>query len=294
MQALADRRRAVLLALAAAVCVAPTLPGALRGDAPVAVAVAAASSEAVAEPTATPGVAPGYTTRVALQRSTYAGRPRTFTLHVPDGLVGPAPLVVALHGINHDGDSMRRYTTLERLARRDGFVIAYAHGARNAWNAGRCCGAARDARHDDIGYLDEVIRETHSRVPVDHDRVGMVGFSNGGMMALRYGCERADTVSAIAVVAASTVSPCMPATGVDVLDLHGLRDAVVPVNGGTNARLRTTFERAEKSLLPFRRAGGAIAVRRVADGGHEWFSGEKHGVDASEAVWAWLRDHPRV
>ena len=58
---------------------------------------------------------------------------------------------------------------------------------RRAWNAGICCALAL---RNDVGYLVNVVNAVSQAVPVDATRVYVVGFSNGGMMALQAICQR--------------------------------------------------------------------------------------------------------
>ncbi|MCU1693567.1 MAG: putative lipoprotein [Frankiales bacterium] len=263
-------RRAVLLALVLLGIVAP----ARAGFAPSDVAPPVAALPAVG--------LPAFTGRVD---SGVDGRP--FVLHVPKGLLGPAPLLLVLHAYSQSARTMRPYTRFEELADRAGFVVAFPDGRSGSWDAGGCCGVARDERVDDVAYLDGVLAATRARALVDPQRIALTGFSNGGMMALRYACERADVVASVAVVAGTLVAPCTPSAGVDVLDLHGSADRTVPVDGGRNESLSAEFPAVRRALTPFSRAGGEVQVRVQAGEGHHWVTG------ASAAVWDWLRDHPK-
>lgn len=264
-------RRAALLAAAA--LAALVLPSA-----------AATGAATAAEPQREVGL-PGWSGFVTTTQSV-AGQPRGYWLHVPDGLLGPAPLVLALHALHQTPSTSRRATGLEALADRHGFVVAFPGGSYGSWNAGACCGRARDARVDDVAFLDEVVASVRSRVLVDSARIGVTGFSNGAMMSLRYACERAGTVAAAAVVAGPLAVDCRAAAPVPVLALHGRADGVVPLAGGLNRQLRAAFPPLRDSLDPFRDVGSEVEVR-VIDGGHGWPRG------GTAAVWRWLSTHPR-
>ncbi len=217
--------------------------------------------------------------------STVAVGERSFVLHVPDGLLGPAPLLVVLHGYAKDAASMRRLTGFEALADRDGFVVAFGSAVNGSWNAGTCCGRSRALSVDDVGYLDGVVRESARRVRLDARRLGITGFSNGAMMALRYACDRPLVVSTVAVVAGTVVTPCAPAVPVAALDLHGSGDTTVPLAGGFNRQFGVQLP----AVRPAMRAYGPEATVTVTDGaGHGWLP------TSSEAVWDWVRDHPRT
>lgn len=66
---------------------------------------------------------------------------------------------------------------------------------------------------------------------IDPRRIGLVGHSNGGFMALRMACEASDLVTAVVSLAGSTWkedSSCAPATfPVNVLTLHGDNDDTI-------------------------------------------------------------------
>ena len=207
------------------------------------------------------------------------GRPRTFVLHVPAGLTGPAPLVVALHAHSQTTDKVRAYTRLEALADEQGFVVAFPSGAGGSWNAGGCCRPGSDLGTDDVGFLDEVLELAQDRAPVDPAQISLTGSSNGGMMALRYACERADAVSSVAVVGAPLMEDCTPSRPVDVLVLQGELDGVVPVGGGAYPPLGVVFPPVDASLAPFRTAGGEVELRVLPGAGPRLDDGRgaRHG-----------------
>ena len=221
-----------------------------------------------------------------------------FLLHVPDGLLEPAPLVVALHALAQEPETMQAYSRLEQLADEQGFVVAFPRGQAGTWNAGGCC-AARTGKPtgkpaDDVAFLDEVLASIAARVPIDPDRIAMVGGSNGAMMALRYACERPGVLASVGMVSGGYVATCTPRSPVAVLALHGANDTVIPLTGGRNALLGVTFPALDRALEPFRRAGGEVVLQVVAASGHEWMTLDRNGVDASRALWDFIRDHPRL
>ncbi len=145
-----------------------------------------------------------------------------------------------------------------------------------------------------MAFLDEVIALSRDKALIDPDRISLAGGSNGAMMALRYGCERSETVASVAVVSGPLVARCTPKRPVPVLVLHGAKDTVIPLKGGRNARLGVTFPPVGASLEPFRRAGGEVKLQVVPRAGHQWMTRAKHGVDATRTLWTWMRDRPRV
>ena len=281
-------RRLTLVGLGAVLSVLAALP-----SSPAASAAVAATATTTPVSVTTSAVAlPGSTMTVPTTR-TYDGRRRSVVIHVPDGLLAPAPLVVALHAHSQSPANIRAYTRLERLADQQGFVVAFPEGAGGSWNAGTCCFPGSRDKVDDVGYLDEVVALVRARAPIDPARISFTGGSNGAMMALRYACERPSVVASVAVVAGPFIATCTPSEPVPVLVLHGAKDRVVPLNGGRNARLGVTFPPVGRSLEPFRRAGGEVRLAVVPRAGHDWMTRDKSGVDATGTVWAWMRDRPQ-
>ena len=78
-------------------------------------------------------------------------------------------------------------------------MIAYPDGLDRTWNAGACCGPARDRGVDDVGFLDALVAALRR-----DDGVGdvyAVGFSNGAMMSYAWACARPGALAGIGPVA---------------------------------------------------------------------------------------------
>lgn len=174
----------------------------------------------------------------------HAGVARQVLVHVPRlaSPAQPAPLVLALHGGGGHAAFMaddERYG-FRSAADREGFVVAFPNGHSRwpggrlaTWNAGECCGQARDERVDDVGFLREVVAEVARQVPVDAQRVFATGMSNGGMMSHRLACEAGDVFRAVAAVAGTiAVAQCQPQRPVSVLHIHARDDSHVLFEGG--------------------------------------------------------------
>ena len=169
---------------------------------------------------------------------------RKVLVHVPAGYdaAHPAPLVLAFHGGGGDAAYMAddsRYG-LQRQADRSGFIVAFPNGASKlpggrfaTWNAGGCCGYARDQGSDDVGFARAVVSAIEGRYAVDANRVFATGMSNGGMMAHRLACDAADVFRAVASVAGTdATTQCNPSRPVSVLHIHARDDDHVLFDGG--------------------------------------------------------------
>lgn len=178
----------------------------------------------------------------ALQSLTVQGR--TVLVHVPATLdtSQPVPLVLALHGGGGHAEYMAddaRYG-LQAKADEAGFIVAFPNGYSKlpggkfaTWNAGGCCGDARDRQVDDVGFARAVVAAVQARWRVDAGRVFATGMSNGGMLAHRLACDAADVFRAVASVAGTDATErCTPSRPISVLHIHARDDTHVLFGGG--------------------------------------------------------------
>jgi polyhydroxybutyrate depolymerase len=127
---------------------------------------------------------------------------RSYWLHVPDDLDGPAPLVMLLHGKGGEGWHMQQYTEFDTIADAEGVIAVYPNGIDYEWSFVRDI-PGYDPKQDDVAFLIALLDHIAAEHPVDLSRVYMAGFSNGGFMAQRVACENPTRFAAFASVAAS-------------------------------------------------------------------------------------------
>jgi polyhydroxybutyrate depolymerase len=172
------------------------------------------------------------------------GLERTFILYVPSSYDGsvPRPLVIALHGRGVDGEGMIVVTRkgFDRLAERDGFLVAYPDGIELAWNDGRRDQEADDRAHrdniDDVGFIAALIEMAVIDYNADPRRIYVTGISNGAILSYRLACELSHKIAAIAPVDGNIpllfIADCSPARHIPVLAINNVDDPVVPFEGG--------------------------------------------------------------
>ncbi len=163
----------------------------------------------------------------------FGGRPRTYTVHVPPG--HPTGLVLNLHGGGSTGVGQERLTHFDAVADANGWVVAYPDGVDENWADGRGASEPDRLGIDDVGFLTALADKLRSQYGIDATHVFATGMSNGGFMANRLACDRADVFAAIALVSGTlgTSVPCTPSQPVAVLEVHGTADPIVPFGGGT-------------------------------------------------------------
>ena len=187
--------------------------------------------------------APGSTTTTLGETGSIEIGPadRPATLVAPDEVTGPAPLLLLLHGYSASSAIQDGYLGVTEQAASRGLYVLMPDGTPEAgsgklyWDASPACCNFGGTPVDDVGYLSGLIDEAIAERPIDPDRVYVLGHSNGGFMAYRLACERAEQIAAIAALAgADQTEPdeCVPSEPVSVLHLHGTDDAVIRYDGG--------------------------------------------------------------
>lgn len=267
-------------------------------------------------------------------------RTRTFVVHLPQGYDSQQryPVVILLHGLNQDASEMARLTHFNELADRDSIIAVYPNALGGRWTLGggeprpyrggpyrrpgiwgpgyppppRSEPDRREGapRNQDMQFLHRMLDRLATRYSVDTRRIYAAGLGEGGFMAIRMGCNMADRIAAIAVVAAAMprMLNCIPSRPVPVLFMNGTGDPVVPYDGGRYkdgmlrllsaedsakewGRVNRCSEKPTESKLPALQEGGKdtkvylfdgcqenaqVALYSVKNGGHTWPGGEQY------------------
>lgn len=237
------------------------------------------------------------------------GRKREAIVHAPPSYepTRALPIVLVLHPLLLDHVSMRETVRLERFADQgDGFLAIFPNGVDKSWNAGECCGTAREEGVDDVGFIRALLAEVEKTYCVDSARIFAMGFSNGAFLSHRLACELDDTIRAIVPVAGTLGIPegdCKRKAPLPVLAFHGTEDKLVPYTGGKptgalgllgraldtagifqapaatgnfwakhNGAAATTIETFNKGEVTCDKHEGAAPVTlcTVTGGGHQW------------------------
>jgi len=133
----------------------------------------------------------------------FAGLTRAYDVLVPEVYADSVemPLVVDLHAVSNTKEIQASLSGFGRVAREQGFIAVWPQGIHNSWNAYDCCGEAEAQDVDDVGFIVAVVEEVAATWNVDRKRIYVTGYGNGGSMAHRLACEKADLFAAAAPVA---------------------------------------------------------------------------------------------
>ena len=164
------------------------------------------------------------------------GRSRRYIQHVPSGLAAAIPLalVIDLHGAGGSGKQQQGLSGFSALADKEKFLAIFPDGIDGYWNVDdKCCGTAGTQKIDDVGFLKAIVAKLSAESCIDARRVYVSGFSNGGGLAHRMGCDAANIVAAIAPTATDLrTQPCNAARPISMMEVKGMADSLEPYEGG--------------------------------------------------------------
>jgi polyhydroxybutyrate depolymerase len=264
-----------------------------------------------------------------------AGGERSYLVHVPARYeaASPRPLLVILHGGLSGGETLMGRTSFRALADQETLLLAFPNGwglgpLLRHWNAGHCCGRAVTVPIDDVGFIDAVIADVAKHLNVDRSRIYVIGISNGGMLAYRYGALRSREIAGVAALASSIAGALAaeapearmpePEATLPLIVFHGRADPRVPY-ADVAPSLAFWVERFGCNPLPFDEpwrkgqvtrstwtgCAGDVQVQlfSLEGWGHSWpgphFTnrlGEEHplaGFDAVPILWDFFERQPK-
>lgn len=210
------------------------------------------------------------------------GLNREYRVHVPSAYNPdhPTPLLISLHGGGASMDYQASDENYGQISKsdREGFIVVFPNGFSRlpggklaTWNAGNCCGPARDRNVDDVGFIRQMIDNLTQQLDIDRQRIFATGMSNGGLMAHRLACEMSDTFKAIASVAGTdNTKSCNPENPISVMQIHARNDDHLPFNGGMGAKSMgsavTNFTSVPESISRWvQRDGCSATPKRVLE-----------------------------
>lgn len=261
----------------------------------------------------------------------HQGLSRSYRVYAPRTPISRPALVLVLHGWQGSSAEIERRTRFrfDRLADRDGFVVAYPDALGGQWHSGH---AGETATSDDVGFLSALIDALTTTYRVDPKRIYITGFSNGASMTYRLACERPGRIAAIAPVsgglAESLMRDCAARSQrpIPLMLIHGTADPVVRFDSGElEGNLAYWIRRNGCALRPgvthlpdadprdgtrtrIEHYSGCkedadVTLYAVEGGGHHWPGGDEpfrledrgataRDFDAADAIWSFLNAHP--
>jgi polyhydroxybutyrate depolymerase len=157
---------------------------------------------------------------------------------------------------------MRKFTGYEfdSLADTHGFAAFYPDGYQSNWNDCLKAGAvAATLEHvDDVGFILALIGKAQSEFKIDPKRVYLVGYSNGGQLAMTLANLSPGPAAGIAIFGADVPTPdnstCLQDSRTPpIMIVAGTDDPISPYNGG------------EVSIFGFQNKGTVVSAPATAE-----------------------------
>lgn len=150
------------------------------------------------------------------------------------------PLLVVLHGLGGSGSQSAAALELARFAERERVIVLAPDGSKDSagrrfWNAHPACCDFDASGVDHVREVGQRIDAVVHGAPVDDGRIFLIGFSNGGFMALRLACALGPRLRGVASIAGAGPGPGLNCNSElpHVLLVHGDSDTVVRYEGGS-------------------------------------------------------------
>jgi len=148
---------------------------------------------------------------------------RDSLLYVPQqpGTDDRTGLLVTLHGAG--GDAAHGLSLLLPLADRYSLVLLAPASRGSTWDA------LRPGRYGrDVSVLDRALDQVFRSIPLDAERIGIAGFSDGASYALGLGLANGGLFRRIIAFSPSFIPPGRRTGKPDIFVSHGDRDEVLP------------------------------------------------------------------
>ena len=159
------------------------------------------------------------------------GHERCWLTHIPSTYdpASPAPLLINMHGFGGTNSDFYNYSQFNVLAEEEGFVTLYPQGVEDSWNAGWCCGEAKDVGIDDVDFILTMIETVSTNISFDATRIYSSGHSNGCAMTHKLANEASHVFAAAGCMALYLLEEPHPSySPISLIEVHGVVDAIIP------------------------------------------------------------------
>lgn len=173
----------------------------------------------------------------------HGGLTRRYLEHRPSPLPSaPLPVVVVLHGGTETAEGAaaldRPTGHWRQIADREGLIVLYPDSVAGNWNdCGQFAYTGTSSTHDDVGFLEQMLRAVESRHAIDSQRIYSTGSSNGGLLSYRLALEQSSRYAGhggvIALPPVDGEAECRPSpvNPSSIVMQVGTTDPLIPFTG---------------------------------------------------------------
>jgi len=263
---------------------------------------------------------------------------REYFVHVPASYTNnaPIPVVFMLHGSSGNGEKFYNISGWKELGETENILTVFPSSWKYCKNDPNGSGATRittkwnifadDASYcpgqnprDDIQFFRDIIEQLNQKFNIDAKRRYLVGFSNGGAMALRCAVEMSDVFAAIVESAGSTSTeatynpirdipvtyqignankrdkPPLPMQSLDsLLNTPPFKNTIAThinsfdlestyvISGDQNELVTASYKGISNPTLE-------LNITLIKDLEHGYPNGSNHPMKGAEVNWEWLK-----
>jgi len=242
---------------------------------------------------------------------------RSYTVLTPakKTLPASAPIIMVLSGIN---------STQEQEIGRDQFTsyatageaeVVYPLAYRESWNAIGCCSWAAQAKVNDVGFIEALVKKID---PGNTRPIYLMGYSNGGRLAYTLACEDPLLFDGTAVVKSDPMQWCDITVPQKILQVASTDDTDTPWYTGEKGHFRESpASLVENNTLRYEDQcstesasshqgnmtlttwsdclnGSSVSFAVYTAGVHSYPRPPVSFPAASQVIWAWINNTTKV
>jgi polyhydroxybutyrate depolymerase len=196
----------------------------------------------------------------------------------------PRPTIFVLHGSLANAQMAILGMGFEALVDREQVVAVYPDAVARQWNDGHAPPISWGGRSpDDVQFLRALAMHLVRTGLSDPNRIYVIGFSSGGMMAFRLMCEAPGVFSAIAAIAATVPAQFFrtcDAKPTPTLMINGTADPLVPFLGRKVSFAGKRLPSNDETIEFLRNVNGCTGTAKIDR------LPPRHGYDVSAVVIA--------
>lgn len=186
--------------------------------------------------------------------------------YLPKGrTAAPAPVLVALHGAG--GEAAQVLESFRGAAEADGIILVIPQSAKGTWDMIEDLKSrlglelnVQPRYGKDLKAIDAALADLFTRVAVDPDRIGIMGFSDGATYALSVGTANPELFRRVIAFSPGPAFLGKSAPGQSVFISHGENDKVLPFSV---ARGHVSKLKVRKVPVAFERFNGGHEVPKA-------------------------------
>jgi poly(3-hydroxybutyrate) depolymerase/surface polysaccharide O-acyltransferase-like enzyme len=242
---------------------------------------------------------------------------RSYTVLTPakKTLPASAPIIMVLSGIN---------STQEQEIGRDQFTsyatageaeVVYPLAYRESWNAIGCCSWAAQAKVNDVGFIEALVKKID---PGNTRPIYLMGYSNGGRLAYTLACEDPLLFDGTAVVKSDPMPWCNITVPQKILQVASTDDTDTPWYTGEKGHFRESpASLVQNNILRYEdqcstesasshqgnmtlttwsdcAGGSSVSFAVYTAGVHSYPRPPVSFPAASQVIWAWINNTTKV